>query len=231
MSVITLHGQTDDGTQLQRLEQKSLMIINKGHLSNALDAIAVEVTMTHDLKVELIPILEQEFGIIQTGMTVSKDPKINIVNYRQAPGAPNFISSLGLSHLILGDDTTRKYRSEWFMEFSPDLNENSAASVFAHFLSMCLDGKMDWPSRGSYVLYPAEEDRVWEGDSSRGLYFTLAAMRSKKFRKSMKELGVVPIWVLPVTCFETSILENSGWEALEEYFDQSEVDLHTTFRR
>lgn len=184
--------------------------------------------MIQDSDNNLIKIFENEFGRIKSGFFTNAGNKVQIVSYDRMPESPNFISTLGLNDLSSGND---KIRFEWFMEFSSDLSEEKAASALDYFLSLYLNKKFITPSRGSFILFPKPSDRIWEKDDFVGLYFTLPAYRSANFKKDMNNIGIIPVWVIPITKYELKILEMSGWKDLESYWDLNNVDLHSLCRK
>lgn len=186
----------------------------------------VEITMIGLTKSSLIKCFENEFGNIETGFNTGKNSNVQIVKYQHMKKSPQFISTLGLS-----GETSNGNRFEWIMEISPTLSPNEAASVFDYYLNIYLEGGLGNVLRGSYVEFPKKADRVWKGDNSNGLYFTVPVFRSNDFRTRMREMKVVPIWVVPVTFSDLSILDKKGWRALEEHWDKNHVDLHTTYRQ
>jgi len=176
----------------------------------------------------LIEIFENELGDIETGFPLDQNGKIQIVSYVLKQGQNRIISTLGFSK----DDGLRLQTNkfEWIMEFSSGLASENAAAVLAHYSSLVLERKMTSPLRGSFVLFEELRDKIWADDNSRGLYFTMPIFRSETFKAEMKSVGITPIWVIPITSSDVEILENHGWRSLENYWDENETNLFTTYR-
>lgn len=169
--------------------------------------------------------LEKEFGEIRRSMKNSVNNKVQIVDYIKHD--IQFISTLGLSNLTIFNNK----KSEWFMEFDAELASENAASMMDYYVSMLIEKHIPFPKRGNFILFPDQEDHIWPNDNTCGIYFTLPAYRSEEFEINMEKIGILAIWVVPITNSDKDIIENKGWEYLEDYWDDNNTDLHNPFRK
>ncbi|MFH7811286.1 MULTISPECIES: suppressor of fused domain protein [Acetobacter] len=188
-------------------------------------AIADGGIMTKFLKNKLPFSFEEEFGEIRRSMTNYVNNKVQIVDYKKCD--IQFISTLGLSNLNIFN--TQK--AEWFMEFDGALASENAASMMDYYVSMLIEGHIPFPKRGNFILFPDQRDHIWPNDNTCGIYFTLPAYRSEEFDINMEKIGILTIWVVPITISDKDIIENKGWEYLEDYWDNNNTDLHNPFRK
>lgn len=186
--------------------------------------------MTQDSAIDketFLDLLEAELGDIEGGWP-SSDNKFQIVSYKgNHEKRHQTLTSLGLSSPnLLNGVIIPKF--ELIAEFYDKSDENLMAYSMKQIGSFVVTGRMPIPKRGAFIETRALELPLPVPFA--GLYFTNPVYRTQNFMEKLDELGVIAIGVFPISCYDLSILESSGWGKLEQFWDESTVDLLDIYR-
>jgi hypothetical protein len=170
-----------------------------------------------ELERDIIALLEQELGLIETGTRVPSVNGVQIVLCSPDVDGNRTLSTLGLHR---NEYTTAQgsvpISLEIIVELTQSCSVNQLARLLEFVVSQIAARSIPAPSRGSYIPLPA---RISLRQEVVGLYFTNPILRSKCFRDMAADMSLVVAWMIPITAPELRILEDAGWTALESYWD------------